>query len=131
MFACRFHFHSLDHLGQLASPDYSTFSPPETAFSEIARVVGGKWLSYLVISLVVGQAVVAGLTVPSSLMFPLIGFIVSTSIWLSISSLAFKIGFIWSVLGLLYLGCLTHGFRQDLREPRPAFREESPVTSKA
>jgi putrescine importer len=206
------------YLGQLLWPDYSTFSPLETAFSDIARMVGGKWLSYLVVSLVVGQAVVAGLTsqasasrllfgmsrdgrlphlvfgylhprlntpiysmllmafiellgalwlnleeatdlvnfgaclgfmlvnlsvvrhyflrlrerstkqIFSSLLFPLMGFIVSTSIWLSISSLAFKIGFIWSALGLIYLGCLTHGFRQEVRETK--FGQRAPATTK-
>lgn len=196
-------------LGQLAWPDYTTFHPVETAFADIARLVGGAGLSWLVISLVIGQAVVAGITsqasasrmlygmsrdrrlphrvfgyihprlntpiysmllmavmerlgalwldlgeatdlvnfgaclgfmfvnlsvirhyflrlrrrsasaIASTFVFPLIGFLVSTAVWLSISRLAFKMGLIWSALGLFYLGCLTRGFRKDLRKTEP------------
>ena len=54
------------YLGQLIWPDYTTFSPIETAFSDIGRKVGGPALAYLIALLVVGQAWVSGIASQAS-----------------------------------------------------------------
>lgn len=54
------------YLGQLIWPDYTTFSPVETAFSEIGRLIGGAGLFYLIASLVVAQAWASGITSQAS-----------------------------------------------------------------
>ena len=54
------------YLGQLIWPDYSTFSPIETAFSDIGRRIGGPVLAYLIALLVVGQAWASGITSQAS-----------------------------------------------------------------
>jgi len=54
------------YLGQLIWPDYTTFSPIETAFSDIGRKIGGPALAYLIALLVVGQAWVSGITSQAS-----------------------------------------------------------------
>jgi hypothetical protein len=60
-----------------------------------------------------------------NLIFPLLGFIVSTSIWMSISRMAFKLGFLWSALGLIYLAYLTRGFRRVLREADSGLQQQA------
>ena len=187
------------YLGQLIWPDYTTFSPIETAFSDIGRKIGGPALAYLIALLVVGQAwasgiasqasasrllfgmardgrlprfvfgylhpkrrtptysillmggiaMVAGLVLDldkaaelvnfgacagfmvvnlsvighyfvrrrenvwTSLISPTIGFLVCLWIWLSVSSLAMKVGTVWSLAGVAYLLVLVrrHGTR--------------------
>lgn len=181
------------YLGQLIWPDYTAFSPVETAFSDIGRLIGGPALAYLIALLVVAQAWASGITsqasasrllygmardgklphfvfgylhpklrTPSysmilmgaiamaaglildldkaaelvnfgactgfmavnlsvighyfvrrrerrSLAFltnflsPVIGFLVCLWIWLSVSSLAMKVGTLWSIAGVVYL----------------------------
>ena len=54
------------YLGQLIWPDYTTFSPVETAFSDIGRLIGGAGLFYLIASLVVAQAWASGITSQAS-----------------------------------------------------------------
>jgi amino acid transporter len=54
------------YLGQLLWPDYSTFSPIETAFSDIGRLIGGPRLFYLIAFLVVAQAWASGITSQAS-----------------------------------------------------------------
>lgn len=54
------------YLGQLIWPQYGTFSPVETAFSDIGRKVGGPALAYLIALLVVGQAWASGITSQAS-----------------------------------------------------------------
>jgi len=54
------------YLGQLLWPDYSTFSPIETAFSDIGKLIGGPALFYLIASLVVAQAWASGITSQAS-----------------------------------------------------------------
>jgi len=54
------------YLGQLIWPDSSTFSTPETAFSEIGTRIGGRALGYLIALLVVAQALVSGITSQAS-----------------------------------------------------------------
>jgi amino acid transporter len=54
------------YLGQLIWPDYKTFSPIETAFSDIGRKVGGPALAYLIALLVVAQAWVSGIASQAS-----------------------------------------------------------------
>lgn len=54
------------YLGQLIWPDYTTFSPIETAFSDIGRKIGGPALAYLIALLVVGQAWVSGIASQAS-----------------------------------------------------------------
>jgi len=54
------------YLGQLIWPDYTTFSPIETAFSDIGRKIGGPILAYLIALLVVGQAWVSGIASQAS-----------------------------------------------------------------
>jgi putrescine importer len=54
------------YLGQLIWPDYSTFTPIETAFSDIGRRIGGPALAYLIALLVVGQAWASGITSQAS-----------------------------------------------------------------
>ncbi len=49
------------YLGQLIWPDYETFSPVETAFSDIGRRIGGAGLANLIALLVVVQAWVSGI----------------------------------------------------------------------
>lgn len=44
------------YLGQLIWPDYRTFHPVETAFSDIGRLIGGAALANLIALLVVAQA---------------------------------------------------------------------------
>jgi putrescine importer len=181
------------YLGQLIWPDYSTFSPVETAFSDIGRRIGGPALAYLIALLVVAQAWASAITSQASasrlmygmardgklpqavfgylhpklrtpsysmilmgaialfggvvldldkaaelvnfgacagfmavnlsvigcyffrrnkrnivgiwryLISPLIGFGVCLWIWLSVSPLAIRVGFLWSFVGALYL----------------------------
>lgn len=54
------------YLGQLIWPDYGTFSPIETAFSDIGRLIGGAALAYLIALLVVAQAWASGITSQAS-----------------------------------------------------------------
>jgi putrescine importer len=54
------------YLGQLIWPDYTTFSPVETAFSDIGRLIGGAGLAYLIALLVVAQAWASGITSQAS-----------------------------------------------------------------
>lgn len=181
------------YLGQLIWPDYTKFSPVETAFSDIGRLIGGPALAYLIALLVVAQAWASGITSQASasrllygmardgklphmvfgylhpklrtptysmvlmgaiamiagllldldkaaelvnfgacagfmavnlsvighyfvrrrersnfalltnLVSPVIGFLVCLWIWLSVSSLAMKVGTIWSIAGVIYL----------------------------
>jgi putrescine importer len=54
------------YLGQLIWPDYTTFSPVETAFSDIGRKIGGAALAYLIALLVVAQAWASGIASQAS-----------------------------------------------------------------
>ena len=54
------------YLGQLIWPDYTKFSPIETAFSDIGRKIGGPALAYLIALLVIGQAWASGITSQAS-----------------------------------------------------------------
>jgi amino acid transporter len=54
------------YLGQLIWPDYATFSPVETAFSDIGRKIGGAGLAYLIALLVVAQAWASGIASQAS-----------------------------------------------------------------
>jgi putrescine importer len=54
------------YLGQLLWPDYTTFAPVETAFSDIGRLIGGPVLAYLIALLVVAQAWASGITSQAS-----------------------------------------------------------------
>ena len=54
------------YLGQLIWPDYTRFSPVETAFSDIGRLIGGTGLFYLIAFLVVAQAWASGITSQAS-----------------------------------------------------------------
>ena len=54
------------YLGQLIWPDYTTFSPVETAFSDIGRLIGGPALAYLIALLVVAQAWASGIASQAS-----------------------------------------------------------------
>ena len=54
------------YLGQLIWPDYTTFAPAETAFSDIGRLIGGQALYYLIAGLVVAQAWASGITSQAS-----------------------------------------------------------------
>jgi putrescine importer len=54
------------YLGQLLHPDFRSFNSPETAFSEIGRLIGGPALGTVVVACVVGQAVIAALTSQAS-----------------------------------------------------------------
>jgi putrescine importer len=54
------------YLGQLIWPDYTRFSPIETAFSDIGRLIGGPGLFYLIAFLVVAQAWASGITSQAS-----------------------------------------------------------------
>lgn len=54
------------YLGQLIWPDYTRFSPIETAFSDIGRLIGGAGLFYLIAFLVIAQAWASGITSQAS-----------------------------------------------------------------
>jgi len=54
------------YLGQLIWPDYTRFSPIETAFSDIGRLIGGLGLFYLIAFLVIAQAWASGITSQAS-----------------------------------------------------------------
>jgi putrescine importer len=54
------------YLGQLIWPNYSTFNPVETAFSDIGRRIGGPALAYLIALLVIAQAWASGITSQAS-----------------------------------------------------------------
>jgi putrescine importer len=54
------------YLGQLIWPDYTTFSPVETAFGDIGRKIGGAGLAYLIALLVVAQAWASGIASQAS-----------------------------------------------------------------
>jgi putrescine importer len=187
------------YLGQLIWPDYRTFSPIETAFSDIGRLIGGPALAYLIALLVVAQAWASGITSQASasrllfgmardgklprtvfgylhpdrrtpiysivlmggiamagglllnldkaaelvnfgacagfmivnlsvighyyvrlrrnlwtsLISPAIGFLICLWIWFSVSTLAMKVGALWTLVGVAYLGLQTwRGARQ-------------------
>ena len=192
------------YLGQLIWPDYMRFSPIETAFSDIGRLIGGPGLFFLIAFLVIAQAWASGITSQASasrLLFgmardgrlphtlfayvhpglrtpiysillmggiacigailldldqgaelvnfgaclgfmavnlsvlghyfvrlrqrggsriwanvicPLLGFAICFYIWLSISSLAMRVGALWTVAGILYLAIQTGGFGRKL-----------------
>jgi len=188
------------YLGQLIWPDYTTFAPIETAFSDIGRRIGGPALAYLIALLVVGQAwasgiasqasasrllfgmardgklprfvfgylhperrtpthsivlmggiaMVAGLVLDldkaaelvnfgacagfmvvnlsvighyffrlrrgwwGALVAPSIGFLICLWIWLSVSSLAMKVGAVWTVAGVAYLLWMMRASRAPL-----------------
>jgi putrescine importer len=65
-FVAGFLFILQTYLGQLLWPDYNTFSPVETAFSDIGRLIGGPVLASLIALLVVAQAWASGLTSQAS-----------------------------------------------------------------
>jgi len=65
-FVAGFLFILQTYLGQLLWPDYNTFSPVETAFSDIGRLIGGSVLAYLIALLVVAQAWASGITSQAS-----------------------------------------------------------------
>jgi amino acid transporter len=192
------------YLGQLIWPDYTMFSPVETAFSDIGRKIGGAGLAYLIALLVVAQAWASGIASQASasrllfamardgklphavfgylhpklrtptysmllmagiamglgllldldkaaelvnfgacagfmvvnlsvighyffrqherqagnawkyLVSPVIGFLVCLWIWLSVSSLAMKVGAVWSLAGIAYLFLLIRRHGLDL-----------------
>lgn len=54
------------YLGQLIWPDYTRFSPIETAFSDVGRLIGGAGLFYLIAFLVIAQAWASGITSQAS-----------------------------------------------------------------
>ena len=54
------------YLGQLIWPDYQRFSPIETAFSDIGRLIGGSSLFYLIAFLVIAQAWASGIASQAS-----------------------------------------------------------------
>jgi amino acid transporter len=54
------------YLGQLVWPDYRTFSPVETAFSDIGRLVGGQALFLVIAFSVVAQVWAGGMTAQAS-----------------------------------------------------------------
>jgi putrescine importer len=54
------------YLGQLIWPDYTRFTPIETAFSDIGRLIGGPGLFYLIAFLVVAQVWASGVTSQAS-----------------------------------------------------------------
>ena len=56
----------LTYFGQLLWPNYSTFSPVETAFSDIGKLIGGPSLFYLIAFLVVAQSWACGITTQAS-----------------------------------------------------------------
>jgi len=191
------------YLGQLIWPDYTTFSPIETAFSDIGRRIGGPALAYLIALLVIGQAWASGITSQASgsrllygmardgklprvvfgylnpklrtptfsillmgaiamvaglaldldkaaelvnfgacagfmvvnlsvighyfvrnrqrwwgsLVSPAIGFCICLWIWLSVSTLAMKVGSIWTLAGCAYLVVLMRRHRAGLKAP--------------
>jgi putrescine importer len=65
-FVAGFLFILQTYLGQLIWPDYTTFSPVETAFSDIGRKIGGPALAYLIALLVVAQAWASGIASQAS-----------------------------------------------------------------
>jgi amino acid transporter len=185
-------------------PDYKQFSPIETAFSDIGRLIGGPGLFFLIAFLVVAQAWASGITSQASasrllfgmardgrlprrlfayvhpvlrtpiysvllmggiaciggllldldqgaelvnfgaclgfmavnlsvlghyfvrlgkrggaqvwanLVCPALGFAICFYIWLSISSLAMRVGALWTVAGVAYLAAQTGGFKRKL-----------------
>lgn len=54
------------YLGQLIWPNYGTFNPIETAFSDIGRLIGGPGLFFLIAFLVIAQAWASGITSQAS-----------------------------------------------------------------
>ncbi|MGB7593181.1 MAG: APC family permease [Terriglobia bacterium] len=54
------------YLGQLAWPDYSTFSPVETAFTDISRLVGGQSLFVITVLSIIAQVWTAAITAQAS-----------------------------------------------------------------
>jgi amino acid transporter len=65
-FVAGFVFILQTYLGQLIWPDYARFSPIETAFSDIGRLIGGAGLFYLIAFLVIAQAWASGITSQAS-----------------------------------------------------------------
>jgi amino acid transporter len=194
------------YLGQLIWPDYRTFSPIETAFSDIGRLIGGAALAYLIALLVVGQAWASGIAsqasasrllygmardgrLPrrlfghlhaerrtptysiilmgaiamlggllldldkaaelvnfgacagfmvvnlsvighyfvrlrgnwwSSLVSPAIGFLICLWIWFSVSTLAMKVGAVWTLAGVVYLFVALRGKHPQVPVAAPA-----------
>jgi len=196
------------YLGQLAWPDYTSFSPVETAFMDIGKLIGGNPLLYGIsfvllvggiASAITGQASASrllygmgrdrllphrifgyvhprlgtpiysvllmggihllgalllryteaaelvnfgallgfmmvnlsvwrlhfcrfgqkrGTHVILNLILPLSAFAVCLGIWLNLSRFSLLLGAIWMMVGLLYLGFLTRGFKKTLSELR-------------
>nr|WP_307024216.1 hypothetical protein [Arthrobacter globiformis] len=47
-----------------------------------------------------------------NLLLPGVGFVLTLWLWTSLSGLSFSLGLSWAALGLVYLACLTRGFRR-------------------
>lgn len=57
----------------------------------------------------------AGLNTMTNLVFPLLGAVVCVYVWMSLTTKAKAVGFIWLGLGVIYLAGLTRGFRNPPR----------------
>jgi putrescine importer len=55
-----------------------------------------------------------GFRIWTNLVSPTLGFAICFYIWLSISSLAMRVGALWTAVGIMYLAVQTGGFKRKL-----------------
>jgi len=119
----------LEHEGELARVEEYLEHFPELAgnrallldLDQGAELVNfGACLGFMAVNLsVLGHYFVrlrqrGGSRMWANVICPAIGFAICFLIWLSISPLAMRVGALWTVAGLVYLGVQTGGFRRKL-----------------
>lgn len=94
-------------------------------YTEAAELVNfGALLGFMMVNLSVwrlhyctrGQR--RGAKVILNLVLPVLAFLVCFAIWINLSHFSLRLGAIWMLAGLVYLGFLTRGFRRALTELR-------------
>ena len=93
-------------------------------FQQIVELVNfGAFAGFILVNLSVighyyfGKRERAGLHVVRNLVFPLLGAIICSAIWLNLSQSAQIAGFLWLAAGVCYLIWLTRGFSVPVKLP--------------
>jgi putrescine importer len=94
-------------------------------YTEAAELVNfGALLGFMMVNLSVWRLYYCkygrrrGAHVVLNLILPMVAFLVCFAIWINLSRFSFRLGALWMIAGLLYLGFLTRGFRKTLTELR-------------
>ncbi|MGB9780292.1 APC family permease [Caldanaerobacter sp.] len=71
----------------------------------------GALTSFIAMHLSLGYIFLTKERKPLAVIMPAIGFIVTAAVWWGLDKLAKELGFIWLILGFIYLAIITRGFR--------------------